>query len=98
MDALEDLQKKKDIKVHHRDPNRKKITQIVMERTLNDFDPALILFEYMKQQNLRLIDLFRVFDTDDSHTVSKTELKEGFIVSFLVLLIRKFSREFYFRE
>ena len=52
-----------------------------MERTLRDFDPAMILFEYMKQENLRLIDLFRVFDTDSDHTVSRTELKEGFVVS-----------------
>ena len=81
LDALEELKKKKVVKVHHRDPNRKKITQIVMERTLNDFDPAMILFEYMKQENLRLIDLFRVFDTDSSHTVSKNEMKEGFVVS-----------------
>ena len=83
LDILAELREKKSVIVHHRDPNRKKITQIVMERTLKDFDPALILFEYMKQENLRLIDLFRVFDTDSSHSVSRTELKEGFVVSMI---------------
>ena len=81
LESLGELRDKKSVVVHHRDPNRKKITQIVMERQLKDFDPALILFEYMKQENLRLIDLFRVFDTDSDHHVSRTELKEGFVVS-----------------
>lgn len=69
--------------MYHRDPNKKKITPIIRQRTLRDYDPAMILFEYMKQENLRLIDLFRTFDTDSSQSVSKEELKEGFIVSLM---------------
>ena len=80
LDSLDELLKIKTVKVHHRDPNKKKITPIVRKRTLKDYDPAMILFEYMKQENLRLIDLFRTFDTDSSQSVSKEELKEGFLV------------------
>ncbi|XP_052791650.1 leucine-rich repeat-containing protein 74B-like [Mya arenaria] len=79
LDALENLKKVRPMKVHHREPNRKKITQIVKDRTLKDYDPAMILFEYMKQENMRLIDLFRTFDTDSSQTVTKDELREGFV-------------------
>lgn len=81
LDAVEELTKvKTSVKVYHRDPNKKKITSIARQRTLKDYDPAMILFEYMKQENLRLIDLFRTFDTDSSQSVSKEELKEGFVV------------------
>ncbi|KAL4229910.1 hypothetical protein ACF0H5_010301 [Mactra antiquata] len=79
LDELDELLKKRAVKVYHRDPNKKKITPIIRQRTLKDYDPAMILFEYMKQENLRLIDLFRTFDTDSSQSVSKEELKEGFV-------------------
>lgn len=80
LDHLDDLLKVRKVQVYHRDPNKKKITPIIRSRTLKDYDPAMILFEYMKQENLRLIDLFRTFDTDSSQSVSKDELKEGFVV------------------
>ncbi|XP_053400808.1 leucine-rich repeat-containing protein 74A-like [Mercenaria mercenaria] len=79
LDELDELLKVRQVRVYHRDPNKKKITPIIRKRTLKDYDPAMILFEYMKQENLRLIDLFRTFDTDSSQTVSKDELKEGFL-------------------
>ncbi|KAH3713585.1 hypothetical protein DPMN_073377 [Dreissena polymorpha] len=81
LDALNELQKIRDIKVYHRYLNNKKITPIIRERTLHDHDPAMVLFEYMKQENIRLIDLFRTFDTDFSQALTKDELRDGFIVS-----------------
>ncbi|XP_052251427.1 leucine-rich repeat-containing protein 74B-like [Dreissena polymorpha] len=79
LDALNELQKIRDIKVYHRYLNNKKITPIIRERTLHDHDPAMVLFEYMKQENIRLIDLFRTFDTDFSQALTKDELRDGFI-------------------
>ncbi|XP_060551376.1 leucine-rich repeat-containing protein 74A-like isoform X2 [Ruditapes philippinarum] len=79
LDELDELLKIRQVRVFHRDPNKKKVTPIIRQRTLKDYDPAMILFEYMKQENLRLIDLFRTFDTDSSQSVSKDELKEGFV-------------------
>ncbi|XP_064637927.1 leucine-rich repeat-containing protein 74B-like [Lineus longissimus] len=40
-------------------------------------DPIMVLFEYMKQSNLRLVDFFHVLDRDKSETISKQEFREG---------------------
>ncbi|GFR68629.1 leucine-rich repeat-containing protein 74A-like [Elysia marginata] len=48
-------------------------------RTLGSFDPILVLFEYMKQQNLRLIDLFRSLDVNRDNAISREELRNGFM-------------------
>lgn len=40
-------------------------------------DPVTILFEYMKQRNLRLIDLLHNLDKDHSDTVSRDEFQQG---------------------
>jgi Ca2+-binding EF-hand superfamily protein len=37
----------------------------------------MVLFEYMKQSNLRLVDFFHVLDRDKSDTISKEEFREG---------------------
>ncbi|OWF46621.1 leucine-rich repeat-containing protein 74B-like [Mizuhopecten yessoensis] len=44
---------------------------------LDSDDPVAILFEYMKQKNLRLIDLLHNLDKDNSETLSRDELQLG---------------------
>jgi Ca2+-binding EF-hand superfamily protein len=84
--VYEELKGKKDIKVHHKEPNKKKISSILRERKLEDYDPLLLLFEFMRQENFRLLDLFRTFDKNHDNMISKQELKDGFLVSVLLII------------
>ena len=78
---VEEVQKVRQIQVHYIDNVRIKVFAKPDEVVLKDFDPVIVLFEYMKREGLRLIDLFRSLDTDESSTISRTEFKEGFKVS-----------------
>ncbi|XP_064618514.1 leucine-rich repeat-containing protein 74B-like [Lineus longissimus] len=42
-------------------------------------DPMMVLFEYMKQQQFRLIDLFHTLDDDDSRSLTKEEFRDGLL-------------------
>ncbi|KAL4230987.1 hypothetical protein ACF0H5_011360 [Mactra antiquata] len=44
---------------------------------LNRFDPVMVLVEYMRIDNLRLIDLFQFFDTSGRGMVSQDNLRAG---------------------
>ncbi|XP_063413201.1 leucine-rich repeat-containing protein 74B-like isoform X1 [Mytilus trossulus] len=79
LDAYEELQNIRDIHVYHKEPNKKKITSILREKKLENYDPMLLLFELMRQENMRLIDLFRQFDKDSDNNITKQELKDGFL-------------------
>ena len=48
---------------------------------LNRFDPVMVLVEYMRIDNLRLIDLFQFFDTAGRGLVSRDDLRNGVAVS-----------------
>ena len=56
------------------------IDHVFREPKLPEYDPVLILFEYMRQENIRLIDLFRLLDKDHDNEITHQELKEGFQV------------------
>ena len=49
-------------------------------RVLDTDDPIAVLFEYMKQKNLRLIDLLHNLDRDHSDTLSRDEFQQGLSV------------------
>lgn len=51
------------------------------EQALVSEDPILVLMEFMKLKNLRLIDLFQSLDKDGSRSLSNQELKAGLLVS-----------------
>jgi hypothetical protein len=46
---------------------------------LND-DPMIVLMEYMRLQNLRLVDLFTSLDADGSNSLSREEFRCGLLV------------------
>ena len=48
-------------------------------------DPMMVLMEFMRLQNLRLVDLFAVLDTDGSKTLTRKEFREGLMVRFVFL-------------
>ena len=48
----------------------------VQEDSIND-DPLIVLMEYMRQKNMRLLDLFNSLDADGSKSLSRDEFKEG---------------------
>ncbi|XP_071087938.1 leucine-rich repeat-containing protein 74A-like isoform X1 [Haliotis cracherodii] len=45
--------------------------------SLTRWEPTLVLFEYMRMDNLRLIDMFKSFDTKKRDKLSRTNLKDG---------------------
>lgn len=53
---------------------------------LNRFDPVMVIVEYMRIDNLRLIDLFQFFDTTGRGLVSRDNLRSGVAVSNVVIL------------
>ncbi|XP_056012930.1 leucine-rich repeat-containing protein 74A-like isoform X2 [Ostrea edulis] len=44
---------------------------------LNRFDPVMVLVEYMRIDNLRLIDFFQYLDTNSRERLSKSDFREG---------------------
>ncbi|GFO18347.1 leucine-rich repeat-containing protein 74b-like [Plakobranchus ocellatus] len=44
---------------------------------LDRFDPVMVLFEYMKKDNLRVIDLFQFLDQKKRDKLSKGDLRDG---------------------
>ncbi|XP_060066920.1 leucine-rich repeat-containing protein 74A-like [Ylistrum balloti] len=44
---------------------------------LNRFDPVLVLVEYMRIDNLRLIDFFQYLDTTNREQLSRTDFRDG---------------------
>ncbi|RUS82255.1 hypothetical protein EGW08_009993 [Elysia chlorotica] len=44
---------------------------------LDRFDPVMVLFEYMKKDNLRIIDLFQFLDQKKRDKLSKKDLRDG---------------------
>ena len=81
---LEVLQKKRVFRVDH-GPVLRKGTDIERARDEMDLhrDPLTILFEYMKKENMRVIDLFQRLDADGSESVTREEFKSGLLVSSL---------------
>lgn len=49
---------------------------------LNRFDPVLVLVEYMRIDNLRLIDFFQYLDTTNREQLSRTDFRDGVAVNF----------------
>ena len=48
---------------------------------LSRYDPVLVLFEYMRLDNLRLIDMFKSFDVSHADKLRKNDFREGLSVS-----------------
>ena len=50
-----------------------------VEDYIND-DPLIVLMEYMRQRNMRLLDLFNSLDADGSKSLSREEFRQGLMV------------------
>lgn len=53
---------------------------------LNRFDPVMVLVEYMRIDNLRLIDFFQYLDTNSRERLSKSDFREGVAVNLKIHL------------
>ena len=45
-----------------------------------DDDPMIVLMEFMRIKNLRLVDLFKALDADGSGTLTREEFRLGLLV------------------
>jgi hypothetical protein len=64
---------------------------------LNRFDPVMVLVEYMRIDNLRLIDFFQYLDTNSRERLSKSDFREGVavyndLVEFLIYKNHQISK------
>ena len=50
-------------------------------------NPLVVLMEYCRLQNLRLVDVFKALDTDRSQSLSYSEFKEGLKASIPCTLV-----------
>ncbi|KAK7097534.1 hypothetical protein V1264_004494 [Littorina saxatilis] len=79
---LKKIQETRELTVKH-DPalslstvNRKKDFE---GTELDRYDPLLVLFEYMKLDNLRIIDMFQYMDTKKREKLSKGNIRDGLV-------------------
>ncbi|XP_064650953.1 leucine-rich repeat-containing protein 74A-like [Lineus longissimus] len=54
------------------------IKKVSKDDVFDEDDPLSVLFEFMRQKNLRLKDLFGVFDKNGSDSITKAEFRNGF--------------------
>ena len=47
-------------------------------------DPMMVLIEYLKMKNLRLLDLFKSLDSNGSHSINHKEFRVGLTVRPIV--------------
>ncbi|XP_076446324.1 uncharacterized protein LOC143283834 [Babylonia areolata] len=77
---LDSVQEKRPLAVRYGVPLRHDdITPGTHPVVLDTDDPVTILFEFMRQKNLRLIDLLHNLDKDNSDTLSRDELRNGLL-------------------
>ena len=50
---------------------------------IND-DPMMVLMEFARLKNLRMVDLFSAMDKDHSGSISYSEMREGLLVGYIV--------------
>ena len=81
VDLLAEIKEQRELRVIHGIVLRHdEITKGPRLTVLDTDDPVAILFEYMKQKNLRLIDLLHNLDRDHSDSVSRDEFQRGMTV------------------
>lgn len=87
VDLLEKIQKQRHLVCNYGNTLRHdEIKKGDVTRVLDTDDPVTVLFEYMKQKNLRLIDLLHNLDRDHSDTISRDEFQQGLSASVCILL------------
>lgn len=78
VDLLEQIQKRRHLVCVYGNTLRHDETKKGnVARVLDTDDPVTVLFEYMKQKNLRLIDLLHNLDRDHSYTITRDEFQQG---------------------
>ncbi|XP_061188206.1 leucine-rich repeat-containing protein 74B-like [Saccostrea echinata] len=78
VDLLEQIKKRRPLTCHYGNTLRHdEIKKGDVKRVLDTDDPVTVLFEYMKQKNLRLIDLLHNLDRDHSDTITRDEFQQG---------------------
>lgn len=73
---------KGELKIRHGDLRKKPAALKERGQSIDDFNPLLVLFEHMRQQNLRLIDLFRNLDANNDHNITSDEIQAGLAVRY----------------
>jgi len=63
------------------------IPQMELAEVIHSEQPVFILFDCMRMNNLRIVDLFHAFDRDRSNTLSRQEIRDGLLVSVLYTVL-----------
>ena len=53
---------------------------VVASEAFANEDPMMVLMEFMRLRNLRLVDLFASLDKDGSHSLTRNEFRNGLMV------------------
>ena len=79
LNMLNNLQETRPITVKHGMIMHQDLITKPQDDFLND-DPMMVLMEFMRLRNLRLVDLFTSLDTDGSKTLTRDEFRDGLLV------------------
>nr|KAG5706248.1 hypothetical protein BaRGS_019575 [Batillaria attramentaria] len=80
LEVVQEVQNKRPLTVTHGVPLRHDdVRRGARPFVLDTDDPMTILFEFMRQKNLRLIDLLHSLDKDNSDTLTREELRNGLL-------------------
>ena len=86
--VMQRVQERRPLAVTHGVPLRHdEVTPGTRPVVLDTDDPVTILFEFMRQKNLRLIDLLHSLDKDNSDTLTRDELRNGLLVRDVFFLL-----------
>ena len=62
-------------------------TKVHMYHVSHSEDPMMVLMEFMRIQNLRLVDLFTSLDKDGSKSLTRREFRDGLLVTIVTHLL-----------
>ncbi|XP_046580836.1 leucine-rich repeat-containing protein 74B-like [Haliotis rubra] len=80
METMKAIQETRNLKVIHGHEMKLATGSVSRDHdgtSLQRWEPTLVLFEYMKMDNLRLIDMFKSFDVKKRDKLSRSNIKDG---------------------
>lgn len=92
---MEELQKMRnkspDFQVTYDLIHNTSVQNISRKKLFSTEEPLMLLYKHIQEKNLRLVDLFNIFDEDNSMTLDRDEFTKGMMVllCYIFILIRR---------